>query len=145
MAVNMMKKFEKYWILSSKIFAIASILDPRFKMKLVDYYLPLIYPGNSEVKKLEVIEVLKRLYTEYATCYASSAHVYSANISTNNVNMEDSISVGSRGSSSSSQSSFTYKRKGLMTFLEESSQHDVIRTDLEQNLSAYVHPIKSES
>lgn len=143
MAVNMMKKFERYWQLTSKTFAIASILDPRFKMKLLDYYFPLIYPGNSEEKKLEVMEVLKRLYNEYATHYASSAHVYSANISTNQVNMEDS--VGSSGSTSSSQSSFTSRRKGLTAFLEESSQHDVVRTDLEQYLSADVHPIRKGS
>ncbi|XP_026428967.1 zinc finger BED domain-containing protein RICESLEEPER 1-like [Papaver somniferum] len=127
-SVNMMKKFEIYWQLTSKTFAIASILDPRFKMKLLDYYFPLIYPGNSEEKKLEVMEVLKRLYNEYATHYASSAHVYSANISTNQVNME--YSVGSSGSTSSSQSSFTSRRKGLTAFLEESSQHDVVRTDI---------------
>ncbi|KAI3852691.1 hypothetical protein MKX03_008719 [Papaver bracteatum] len=87
------------------------------------------------------MEVLNRLYNEYATRYASSAHVYSANIPTNEFNMEDSASVGSSGSTSASQSSFTSRRKGLTAFLEESSQHDVVRTDLEQYLSADVHPI----
>ncbi|RZC49603.1 hypothetical protein C5167_018029 [Papaver somniferum] len=98
---------------------------------------------KNEDKKLEVMEVLKRLYNEYATHYASSAHVYSANISTNQVNMKDS--VGSSGSTSYSQSSFTSRRKGLTAFLEESSQHDVVRTDLEQYLSADVHPIRKGS
>ncbi|KAI3956739.1 hypothetical protein MKW92_053398, partial [Papaver armeniacum] len=103
MAVNMMKKFEKYWKLSSKTFAITTILYPQFKIKLVDYYFPLIYPGSNEEKKLEVLVVLKILYNEYATSYASSAHVYSANILTNEVNMEDSVSVGSSGNTSASQ------------------------------------------
>ncbi|KAI3836592.1 hypothetical protein MKW92_027395, partial [Papaver armeniacum] len=59
--------------------------------------------------------------------------------------MEDSVSVGSSGSTSTSQSSFTSRRKGLTAFLAESSQNDVVRTDLEQYLSADILPIKNGS
>ncbi|RZC80081.1 hypothetical protein C5167_042657 [Papaver somniferum] len=100
-----------------------------------------VAPTSEDWKNASSLSICLKFFYEVTILF--SAHVYSANISTNQVNMEDS--VGSSGSTSSSQSSFTSRRKGLTAFLEESSQHDVVRTYLEQYLSADVHPIRKGS
>ncbi|MCL7028797.1 hypothetical protein MKW94_014033 [Papaver nudicaule] len=148
----MKERFDKYWKLTSKTFAVACILDPRFKLKSVDYYFPLIYV-NSEKKKAKIKAILFKLYDKYARCYASSSHVYSGNIPTDDVVVDRSVggsgnSVSSSSFASSSRSlapsssSFTAKLKGFTSFLEETSQNTVVVTDLEQYLKDDAHPIK---
>ncbi|KAI3927198.1 hypothetical protein MKW92_013536 [Papaver armeniacum] len=144
MTWNMMERFEKYWEITSPTFAIASILDPRFKMKSVSFYFPQLYADNSEREELKVKELLKRLYNEYATRYASSAHVYSGGIPTNDVNIHRPVSTSSSGTLSC-QSSFTSKRNSFTTYLEESSQNAVVLTDLEQYLIDDALPISKGS
>ena len=48
MAANMVGKFEKYWMVIHGLLAMATILDPRFKLKLIEYYFPKIYDNDSE-------------------------------------------------------------------------------------------------
>jgi hypothetical protein len=43
MVVPMVKKFEKYWDISSELLEIATILDPRFKVKSIEYFYGLLY------------------------------------------------------------------------------------------------------
>ncbi|KAG6503414.1 hypothetical protein ZIOFF_035727 [Zingiber officinale] len=54
MATNMKVKFEKYWDVMNCLLAIGSILDPRYKMKTVQFYYPLVYGDMSsyEIEKL---------------------------------------------------------------------------------------------
>ncbi|XP_042386507.1 zinc finger BED domain-containing protein RICESLEEPER 2-like [Zingiber officinale] len=55
MATNMKVKFEKYWNIMNCLLAIESILDPRYKMKTVQFYYPLVYGDMSsyEIEKLK--------------------------------------------------------------------------------------------
>ncbi|KAG6471835.1 hypothetical protein ZIOFF_069282 [Zingiber officinale] len=55
MATNMKVKFEKYWDVMNCLLAIGSILDPRYKMKTVQFYYPLVYGDMSsyEIEKLK--------------------------------------------------------------------------------------------
>ncbi|XP_060966946.1 zinc finger BED domain-containing protein RICESLEEPER 2 [Cannabis sativa] len=57
LALNMMDKFEQYWTSIHGILAIATVLDPRFKMKLIEYYFPKIYVGEyqNEVKRSRML------------------------------------------------------------------------------------------
>ncbi|KAL4581550.1 hypothetical protein LXL04_006073 [Taraxacum kok-saghyz] len=57
MATNMISKFDQYWSLIHGILAIATILDPRFKMKLIEYYFPQIY-GHESPKEIDRIRKL---------------------------------------------------------------------------------------
>ncbi|XP_042432585.1 zinc finger BED domain-containing protein RICESLEEPER 2-like [Zingiber officinale] len=55
MATNMKVKFEKYWDIMNCLLEIGSILDPRYKMKTVQFYYPLVYGDMSsyEIEKLK--------------------------------------------------------------------------------------------
>jgi hypothetical protein len=44
MAGKMTQKFEKYWGECNLLMSIAAVLDPRYKMKLINFCFPLIYP-----------------------------------------------------------------------------------------------------
>ncbi|KAK2665887.1 hypothetical protein Ddye_004461 [Dipteronia dyeriana] len=55
MASNMVEKFDRYWNDVHGVLAMASLLDPKFKLKLPQYFFPLIYgedKGLVEVKKM---------------------------------------------------------------------------------------------
>ncbi|XP_042472454.1 zinc finger BED domain-containing protein DAYSLEEPER-like [Zingiber officinale] len=55
MATNMKVKFEKYWDVMNCLLEIGSILDPRYKMKTIQLYYPLVYGDMSpyEIEKLK--------------------------------------------------------------------------------------------
>jgi hypothetical protein len=43
MAKPMLEKFEKYWRIVNKLLTFATIVDPRYKMKSIEYYYILVY------------------------------------------------------------------------------------------------------
>ncbi|KZV52419.1 hypothetical protein F511_34564, partial [Dorcoceras hygrometricum] len=59
MAINMKLKFEKYWDVMNFLLAIGSILDPRYKMKTIQFYYPLVYGDTSS---FEIEKLKKQLY-----------------------------------------------------------------------------------
>lgn len=56
MAKNMIAKFEKYWESMHVIMAVATILDPRYKFKIIDYFFEEFY---GEIAAEEIIRVKK--------------------------------------------------------------------------------------
>ena len=44
----MLAKFNSYWANVSVVIAVAAILDPRYKMKLLEFYYPNIYGDNFD-------------------------------------------------------------------------------------------------
>ncbi|MQL95330.1 hypothetical protein Taro_028022 [Colocasia esculenta] len=83
-ATKMLEQFERYWGITNIIPAAASILDPRYKMKSVEYFSKLIYTDESEAEaKIEnVLQALKNLFNEYAVQLdkASSSHSFSCKV-----------------------------------------------------------------
>lgn len=44
---KMLQKFDKYWSVTHDIMGIASVLDPRYKMELLEYYYEKLYEQDS--------------------------------------------------------------------------------------------------
>uniref|UniRef100_A0A5B6ZS64 Putative zinc finger BED domain-containing protein RICESLEEPER 2-like isoform X2 n=1 Tax=Davidia involucrata TaxID=16924 RepID=A0A5B6ZS64_DAVIN len=65
MAGPMKEKFEKYWEGCGLVLAIAVVLDPRFKMDLVEYYYVKIYGSDAGRYVQRVRNAFFDLYNEY--------------------------------------------------------------------------------
>ncbi|KAL7592534.1 zinc finger BED domain-containing protein RICESLEEPER 1 [Lactuca sativa] len=67
LAEKMKGKFDKYWGKCGSALAIPAILDPRFKMKLVEYYYKQIYDSDAPDRIREVSEGVRELFNEYSS------------------------------------------------------------------------------
>ena len=65
MAESMLTKFNSYWANVSVVMAITAILDPRYKMKLLEFYYPKIYGGNSDLEIEKIKNLCYDLLDEY--------------------------------------------------------------------------------
>ncbi|KAK2658680.1 hypothetical protein Ddye_005213 [Dipteronia dyeriana] len=66
MARGMIAKFDKYWSDISGVMVVAVVLDPRYKMLLVDYFhFSKIYGSSASSQREIVHELLKDLIKEY--------------------------------------------------------------------------------
>lgn len=124
MALRMKAKFDKYWSKCSLSLALAAILDPRFKMKLVEYYYSQIYGSTALDRIKEVSDGIKGLFNAYSICSTM-------------------VDQGSAlpGSSLPSTSNDTRDRlKGFDKFLHETSQSQSAISDLDKYLEEPVFP-----
>lgn len=71
MVTKMKEKFDKYWGECHLVMSIASVLDPRFKMKLVEFSFPTIYL-DADKKIKEVRNALYEMYQEYLEIHDAS-------------------------------------------------------------------------
>ncbi|KAL6543343.1 hypothetical protein OROHE_010863 [Orobanche hederae] len=118
-ALKMKIKFDMYWNKCSLVLAIAAILDPRFKMKLVEYYFRQIYGTAAPDRIKEVSDGLRDLFNEYSVCPSSL----------------DQFST-LPGSSDCSRD----KLKGFDKFLYETTQNQSMSSDLDKYLEEPVFP-----
>lgn len=123
-ALKMKHKFDMYWRKCSLALAIAAILDPRFKMKLVEYYFRQIYGSTAPDRINEVSTGLRELFNEYSMGLSSSD--------------QDSALPGSCLPSTSNSS--RDKLKGFDKFLYETSQSQSMSSDLDKYLEEPVFP-----
>ncbi|XP_030949256.1 zinc finger BED domain-containing protein RICESLEEPER 2-like [Quercus lobata] len=65
MAESMLAKFNSYWANVSVVMAISVILDPRYKMKLLEFYYPSIYGVNSDLEIEKIKNLCYDLLDEY--------------------------------------------------------------------------------
>ncbi|CAA0806027.1 Unknown protein [Striga hermonthica] len=77
MAISMHEKFEKYWTNSSTSLAVASFLEPRYKKKLIEFYMRKFYGDYYQPQLDELLTVIKKLYQFYATKTATSSNTKS--------------------------------------------------------------------
>ena len=61
MVGKMIVKFRKYWNIISTPLVVAAVFDPRFKLKIIEYYFPLIYGDESSARVMDVRLALIRL------------------------------------------------------------------------------------
>uniref|UniRef100_A0A2N9GVG1 hAT-like transposase RNase-H fold domain-containing protein n=1 Tax=Fagus sylvatica TaxID=28930 RepID=A0A2N9GVG1_FAGSY len=67
MVKQMLVKFEKYWSEFSVVLTIAVILDPRYKLRFVDFCYQKLYGVSGSYEYLKVREKLFALFEEYVS------------------------------------------------------------------------------
>ncbi|KAA8544307.1 hypothetical protein F0562_022319 [Nyssa sinensis] len=73
MASMMKAKFDKYWSECNFLMAIAAVLDPRYKMIIVNYCFPDIYPeAEANTNIVTVKQALYEIYNEYVVTHAAT-------------------------------------------------------------------------
>ena len=65
MTESMFAKFNSYWANVNVVMTIATILDPRHKMKLLEFYYPNIYGDNSDLEIEKIKNLCYDLLDEY--------------------------------------------------------------------------------
>lgn len=65
MEANMITKFEKYWNETYEVMVVATVLDPRFKMKYFEYIFPEIHRDDSSREIERVRGICYELMKEY--------------------------------------------------------------------------------
>ena len=73
MTTAMSEKFEKYWKKSNTSLAVACFLDPRYKKKLVEFFMKKFYGDYYLVKVEEFVSVIKKLYRFYTSSTPASS------------------------------------------------------------------------
>ncbi|KAK3200739.1 hypothetical protein Dsin_024154 [Dipteronia sinensis] len=66
LAVKMRRKFDVYWEKCNLGLAVAAMLDPRFKMKLMEYYYRQLYGCSASEVIDDVLKCIKTLYNEHS-------------------------------------------------------------------------------
>ncbi|KAL8469584.1 hypothetical protein ACS0TY_032433 [Phlomoides rotata] len=69
MPMRMLDKFEKYWFQINGIMGVATVLDPRYKLRLLHFYFPLIYTNGEDAKK--GIERIQEIDATPSECYTT--------------------------------------------------------------------------
>ncbi|XP_042422802.1 zinc finger BED domain-containing protein RICESLEEPER 2-like [Zingiber officinale] len=73
MANKMKTKFDKYWGDSNLLISIAAVLDPRNKMKLIEWCFLEIYSPNDAMEHISTVhETLRMLYNEYVEAHKTT-------------------------------------------------------------------------
>ncbi|XP_073004471.1 zinc finger BED domain-containing protein RICESLEEPER 1-like isoform X2 [Typha latifolia] len=142
MASQMLEKFEEYWGITRTVMAIASILDPCYKMKSVEYFFKVIYSDQYEAKKRidNIHKSFINLYNEYAVQSASlsenQAFLCYVGNSSGCVNAE----LGNGGEPTSiSRITLSDARRGLDQYLQDTSSGQPSKSDLDMYLEEPVY------
>ncbi|KAG6519434.1 hypothetical protein ZIOFF_022928 [Zingiber officinale] len=70
MTIKMKTKFDKYWGQCNLVISIAAILDPRNKIKLIEFAFPIIYEHEVSANQIVLVKnSLYELYNEYVTAH----------------------------------------------------------------------------
>jgi hypothetical protein len=128
MALKMKSKFDKYWSKCSLALALAAVLDPRFKLKLVEYYYSLIYGSTALERIKEVSDGIKELFNAYSICST----------------MVDQGSALPGSSLPSTSCGSRDRLKGFDRFLHETSQSQSMTSDLDKYLEEPIFPRNSD-
>ncbi|MED6118191.1 hypothetical protein PIB30_117363 [Stylosanthes scabra] len=128
LALKMKGRFDKYWSKCSTVLAVATILDPRFKIKLVEYYYSQIYGSTALDRIKEVSGVIKELFNAYSICST----------------MVDQGSTLPGITLPSSSYDARDRLKGFDKFLHETSQSQSMASDLDKYLEEPIFPRNSD-
>ncbi|KAL3503069.1 hypothetical protein ACH5RR_037518 [Cinchona calisaya] len=123
-AMKMKTKFDKYWQKCNLVVAIAAILDPRFKMKLVEYYYPQIYGSDAMGHIKQVSDGIGGLFNEYT-------------VSSSSLDQDTALPDGTLPTASNGTRD---RLRGFDKFLHETSISQSSISDLDKYLEEPVFP-----
>lgn len=73
MITKMKARLDEYWKDSNLLMCVAAVLDPRFKMRIIDICFKDIYSSDEAVEHRNVVlETLRLLYNEYAEVHKAN-------------------------------------------------------------------------
>ena len=125
MAKSMKEKFDKYWEMSNTALAVACFLDPRYKMKVVEFYYTEMSDEYGYDDMYEFKRILKNLYESYASMSSSST--------TSNVQQTQVRTArNARTSQCYADLNEEPKRKRLSSFLRENTEVGQEQSELDQ-------------
>ena len=125
MAMKMLDKYDKYWGVVHEIMDVDSILDPRYKMSLVEFYFEQVF-GKEEAPKY--VDKIRALLNNLLKSYKSD------NIS-NTKNVKDSEEQ------TIIKSKLDYDDSALLSFIQSKKKAKVIvMTELDHYLENDVLP-----
>lgn len=127
MALKMKEKFDKYWNKCNFSLAVAAILDPRFKMKLVEYYYPQIYGDSAAERIKDVSDGIKELFNGYMMACSG-------------LSIDDQGSALPGCSLLGNCNDGRDRLKGFDEFLHETSQSQSVISDLDKYLEEPIFP-----
>ncbi|XP_025817144.1 zinc finger BED domain-containing protein RICESLEEPER 1-like isoform X1 [Panicum hallii] len=142
-AGQMLSKFEGYWDLTRPVMAFASILDPRYKMKSLEYFFRLIYADEQFTAKtmIDLIQnTFHNLYNDYK--HQSSDSWKNPSVLCYSRNSSSCMgSMYSNGDDSKTFSRITLSdaRRGLDQYIQETSSGQSLKSDLEMYLEEAVY------
>jgi hypothetical protein len=121
MATSMLDKFNKYWEERNNIMVIATILDPRFKMRYIKWSFTQIYDSSKADREINEINVaLEELYRKHESEYRQNKTAKENDRSSSNSANSTLASVVSSGFQSFLQASATECSKSeLLIYLDE--------------------------
>jgi hypothetical protein len=128
-------KFKKYWGECNLLMAIGAILDPSFKIKLVQFCSPKIYQkleATTNIKRVR--RVLNELYGEYV-----NDHNWSTGPQSGQENVCVSSSTSSDSSASIVQRSTTSRMAMFQSFVRSVDTFQPVKSDLEVYLKEDVY------
>nr|KAJ0196363.1 hypothetical protein LSAT_V11C700383700 [Lactuca sativa] len=64
-ASTMLIKFEKYWDVIHNVMSLAIILDPRYKLKLINYFFPKLYGEEARSEIMLIRNIITEFFEEY--------------------------------------------------------------------------------
>ncbi|XP_028804297.1 zinc finger BED domain-containing protein RICESLEEPER 2-like [Neltuma alba] len=130
MAASMKEKFDKYWGECNMLMAIASVLDPRCKLYVVNYCFPLIYkPDYVASENIDkVVSALRSMYDEYVSMYKGDT------MGNNEVD-----NAGNNSSADASGSSIVTGFDQIMSIVREKQAVPPMKSELEAYLEDGVY------
>ncbi|KAJ1698129.1 hypothetical protein LUZ63_006641 [Rhynchospora breviuscula] len=127
MSKEMFYKWNKYWKVGSILLAIGSVLDPRCKLDVVEYYFRMMHPEECLGFMDNLKTCLHKLFNDYLLAHSKGSE-----------NQPSSSTIHMSSTTSSDDISDT--RAGLKSFLSSKRAVDPTKTEMQEYLSAGLDP-----